>query len=64
MSHRKSGRSAHLPSSKVDIKWFQEDDRVGNRIFDSWWEAEEWVDCILIDFSPFDNVGYMTPMKR
>lgn len=48
----------------AEIKWFHERDPVGNRIFDSWWEADEWADSILTDFYPFDNIGYMTPDEK
>lgn len=48
----------------MDITWIDEQDPVGHRIFDSWWEADEWADSILTDFYPFDRIGYMTPDQK
>jgi len=37
-----------------------------NRIFDSSWEVEEWVDSLYSDFvgEGFVNVGYATPYEK
>ncbi len=40
----------------MEITWIDEQDPVGHRIFDSWWEADEWADSILTDFYPFDRI--------
>jgi len=46
----------------MPIRWINDIDPTGNRIFDSLWEAEEWADSLSADFwaESMDHVGYAT----
>ena len=46
----------------MQIRWINDIDPTGNRIFDSVWEAEEWADSLSSDFwaGDMDHVGYFT----
>ncbi|MFB5192578.1 hypothetical protein [Alicyclobacillus fastidiosus] len=47
----------------MEIEWINEQYKESNRIFDSKWEVEEWVNSLYSDFSGClrTNVGYATP---
>ena len=50
----------------MEIEWINEQHKEGNRIFDSKWEVEEWVDSLFPDFGGCvrTNVGYATPDEK
>lgn len=50
----------------MDIRWISGRYNEDNRIFDSSWEVEEWVDSLYSDFAGagFVNVGYATPDEK